>query len=441
MPTKVFVQVRDEHGKPMAIEPVWLVPPGSVSILAEFQPEPDQVQSLLLDAKIEGNVQLVLRLPGHPPLGFAMQANPGNDGKKGKKSKKATFSFRGQVPRCAVLTRHVVSKGEEQSLTIVALQFDLAKRHEEIVMVAGVDLKGFTDYTRFTKTLRDELYAGESYFGGTPHPIPRVIHDHTIVTLFDFVHGVRRRQIKGQEGWHELDVVQLGSKVPYIEHGKTVEAEQRRHDEDTISIVHVYDYIAKLGAAAPRTLKQMHVFSHAWVQGPVLLNTSEDDQYKVSHCVGVRDPGDKDPRCKDFCEENIPGFANFRSAFTTDAFIKTWGCFRHALHDYVDAVADLEDPEEMRPAGKQKIPYNSREVVDLLRREALPFSYLGNLVQKAGIEGIGSLPTTTSNYQRVGWRYYMFIDRNNHGRHMAWFERNFGVTLDEWGYVDYRKLF
>jgi len=50
MPTKVFVQVRDEHGKPMAIEPVWLVPPGSVSILAEFQPEPDQVQSLLLDA-------------------------------------------------------------------------------------------------------------------------------------------------------------------------------------------------------------------------------------------------------------------------------------------------------------------------------------------------------------------------------------------------------
>ena len=441
MPTKVFVQVRDEHGKPMAIEPVWLVPPSGVSILAEFQPEPDQVQSLLLDAKIDGNVQLVLRLPGHPPLGFAMQANQGKEGKQGKKSKKATFSFRGQVPRCAVLTRQVVSKGEEQSLTIVALQFDLAKRHEEIVMVAGVDLKGSVNYTRFTDTLREELYTGETYFGGTPHPIPRVIHDHTVVTHFDFVTGYRRRHIKGQEGWHEMDAVFVGNDVPYIKNGESKEAEARRHKDDTISVVDIYDHIAKLGAVAPRTLIQMHCFSHAWVQGPILLNTYEDEKYMVSNCVGVRDPGDKDPRCKDFCEENIPGFADFRAAFMTNAFVKVWGCLGHALGKYVDAVVDLEDPDEMRPAGPQNIPYSSREVVDLIRREGLPFTYLGNLVKKAGIEGIGAMLTTSSNYQRVGWRYYMFIDPNHFGKHMAWSERNFNVKLDEWGYVDYRKLF
>lgn len=431
MATKIYLRVCDEDGQPLAMKPAWLTPRDDHHALAEFHSEGDDVQSLELNAQTMGDVQLVLRMTGHPDLGFAMHARDGHE---------SPFAFRKQMPRCASLTRQTVTRGSDQSVTIVALQFNLTKQHEEVVMVTGVDLKGKTDYKPFANTLRDDLYRGTTYFGGTPQPIPRAIYDHTIVTLFDFKTGYRLRYIKGQKGWHQLDAVLLGAKAPYIEHGKETESERIRHDEDTISIAHVYDYIAKLGAVAPRTLQQVNYFSHAWVQGAVLLNTNEDTEYQVMNCKGVRDPRDKDPRCKDFCEENIPNFTSFCAAFASTAFVKTWGCFRHALYDYVEAVADLEDPEAMRPAGTQGLSYNSHEIAEMIRGEAFRDSYLGNLIMKTGIDGFGSLPTTASNYQRVGSRYYMFVDRNSHGRHMGWFERNFDVALDAWGYVDYRKL-
>jgi hypothetical protein len=409
----------------------WVTLRDSVKVIAEFQSEGD-VWSLELNPLIAGDVQLVLRIDEHPVLPFAMRALDGDE---------SPFSFRGQVPRCASLTRQVVTRGGDQSVTIVAVQFCLARKHEEVIMVAGLDYKGSgtVTYMRFAETLRDDLYAGKCHFGGSRHVIPRVIHDHTVVTSFDFATGYRRRQIKGQKKWHEFDAIRLGAKAPHVEFPNTLEIQDRRRDEDTISITHVYDYISSLGTEAPRTLLQMNCFSHAWIEGPILLDTNERDEYKNMYCKGRRDPGDKDPRCKDFSEENIHDIKGFCRAFAPSGFVKVWGCLRHGLHGHVDAVADLADAEEMRtcPDG---IDYNSREIAEKIRREAIPFSYLGNLIKKAGIAGFGAVPTTTSNYQGVGLRSYMFVDRSVHGKHLKWFERNFNVKADQWGYVDFQAL-
>jgi hypothetical protein len=428
MATKIYLRVLDEDESPLDMQPPWIMPRGASNVIAEFRNEGNDVWSLDLNPTIDGDVQLVLRIADHPALPFSMVANDGAE---------SPFTFGKQVPRCASLTQQLITRGADQSTAIVALQFNLAKKHEEVILVAGVDLKGHTDYMRFAKTYRDDLYAGTTRFGGSERPIHRVIRNHTVVTTFDFATGYRRRQVKAQDGWHELDSVLMGAKPPYIENGETVEAQQRRHAENTISIVHVYAHIAGLGDEARGSLREMHYFSHAWIEGPILLNTNEETKYQSS-CKGIRDPNDKDARCKDFCEENISNFQGFCRAFAKSAFVKVWGCFRHNVHDHVDAVAELEDPEEMRPVDG--LPFNSREVAERVRREAIAVSYLGNLIRKVGIEGVGTVPTTTSNYQRVGRKYYMFINRDVHGEHLGWFERNFNVQTDEWGYVDYRAL-
>jgi hypothetical protein len=432
MTTKIYLKVCDEDQAPLEMQAPWVVLRGSTKVIAEFQNEGNDVWSLELNPLIAGDVQLVLRIVGHPALPFSMCAQDG---------KESPFAFEGPVPRCASLTRQVVTRGGDQSTTIVALQFCLAREHEEVIMVAGLDYKGSgtVKYIRFADTLRDDLYTGTCHFGGSRHEIPRVIHDHTVVTSFDFATGYRRRQIKGQKSWHELDAIRLGAKAPHVEIPTTQEVQDRRSAEDTISILHVYDYIASLGVEAPQTLLQMNYFSHSWTDGPILLDTNERVEYKNSSCKGVRDPGDKDPRCKDFSEENIHNFKGFCRAFATKGFVKLWGCFRHNLHDYVDAVAGLQDAEEMRPCPDEN-SYNSREIVEKIRREAIPYSYLGNLIKKAGIAGFGAVPSTTSNYQGVGSRSYMFVDRNRHGKHLSWFERNFNVKADPWGYVDFQAL-
>jgi hypothetical protein len=432
MATKIYLRVLDEDQAPLEMKPPWVMPRDSVEVIAELHGEGNDVWSLELNPEITGDVQLVLRIADHPPLPFSMQAEDGAE---------SPFGFRGSTPRCASLTRQVVTRGGDQSTTIVALQFNLARKHEEVIMVAGADLHGDkVTYRLFAETLRDDLYAGTTYISGSRQSIPRAIHDHTVVTFFDFATGHRCRQMKAQRRWHDLDEVLLGAKAPYIECPDNGERQDRRRDEDTISILHVYDYIASLGRDVPRSLQQLHFFSHSWVEGPILLDTNERTEYKSSNCTGIRDPGDKDPRCKDFCEEAIRDFQGFCEAFAIKGFAKVWGCLRHAVHDYVEAVADLKDPDEMRPAGNRGIPYSSREVAEMVRREAIPRSYLGNLIAKSGVEGMGAVPTTTSNYKHIGSRHYMFVDRDHHGKHLGWFERNFGVKADEWGYVDFRAL-
>lgn len=182
----------------------------------------------------------------------------------------------------------------------------------------------------FANTLRDDLYAGTTHVGGVETAIPRVIHDHTIVTFFEFSTGLRIRQIKGQKGWHELDATLLGAVAPVVKMPDTEARQKARLFADTISIMHVYDYITALGHASPGCLRQVHVFSHAWLMGPILLDTNERDAYYEGETLsGPRDPLDKDPRCKDFAGGNIADLPAFCGAPSPDGHRRSGGSPGH----------------------------------------------------------------------------------------------------------------
>ncbi|MCW3168334.1 hypothetical protein OMO38_07325 [Chryseobacterium sp. 09-1422] len=74
----------------------------------------------------------------------------------------------------------------------------------------------------------------------------------------------------------------------------------------------IYKLIEEIGMNDPNTLQEVHVFSHAYWNGPILVNTDSGR-------------GDCDMRKADITSGTINS-ANFKNAFTTNGYIKIWGC-------------------------------------------------------------------------------------------------------------------
>ena len=100
------------------------------------------------------------------------------------------------------------------------------------------------------------------------------------------------------------------------------------------SVTALYDWVK---AEPAGTIRSLQVFSHGWAGGPILWDTWEfDDTTGNELTVGDadRDPHDTDFRVRDFLGINpLAGMegAKFKAAFTSDPFIKLWGCV--APHD------------------------------------------------------------------------------------------------------------
>ena len=101
------------------------------------------------------------------------------------------------------------------------------------------------------------------------------------MTIFDFKMGTRTRMVKSASGWMEMDCVLQGTVKTHLGSYKDATNVQKRYLDDSISIRHVYDYISALGAVAPGTLREFHIFSHAWAGGPILVETYEGAAYAV----------------------------------------------------------------------------------------------------------------------------------------------------------------
>ena len=94
-----------------------------------------------------------------------------------------------------------------------------------------------------------------------------------------------------------------------------------------MSILDIYNAVQEIGADAPNTLSELSFFSHAWMGGPILVNSFEDQAFKNTP---IRDPDDRDPRVhKDFEDPNMDSstdLPNFKDAFAPDGIIWIWGC-------------------------------------------------------------------------------------------------------------------
>ncbi len=94
------------------------------------------------------------------------------------------------------------------------------------------------------------------------------------------------------------------------------------------SILDIYNFIKGLPAGS---ISELHIFSHALFQGPVLFNTSE----QAGTPPDERDPADVDPRLKDFVIDTVLGGSEgkkFAKAFSSIALVKLWGCSEDPGH-------------------------------------------------------------------------------------------------------------
>jgi hypothetical protein len=98
---------------------------------------------------------------------------------------------------------------------------------------------------------------------------------------------------------------------------------------DRASVLALYDWVKTQPKGSIRSLQ---VFSHGWMGGPIIWNSSEFDP-DGNHMEALdeqdRDPNDTDFRMRDFVGSNPLAGAEgrkFADAFASDALIKLWGC-------------------------------------------------------------------------------------------------------------------
>lgn len=131
--------------------------------------------------------------------------------------------------------------------------------------------------------------------------------------------------------------------------------------EKSISVSDVYDYLKDTGASRPNTIKEFHIFSHAWAGGPIIVNCKD-----LAPGALTRDPLDKDPRAsKDFNGSNVT-LADIEKAFKKDATSIVWGCIawtfmKQLVRFTIDQKSKIPDPD----AKKYQFEWTTDWVDDL----------------------------------------------------------------------------
>jgi hypothetical protein len=232
-----------------------------------------------------------------------------------------------------------------------------------------------------------------------------------------------------------IDKISAGGAVSFEEYTeqwkKLRDGRGSKLAETSISIIHVYDHIRKLGASKkPQDksgIRELHFLSHAFREGPILVNTPDlrelipEDTPDPLDALR-RDPFDKDGRAnKDFNEANYTRaqLEQFRMAFSDDAFVFVWGCdatffWKELIRQtkmqqdkgaiafqftYSPCWGDKDDfDKKMDDAGKPK-RFNLEDIRRLIHDE-MDATYLQVLSDAIRKPVIGALPGTGSDHDR-----------------------------------------
>ncbi|WP_147469419.1 hypothetical protein [Corallococcus sp. AB045] len=354
-------------------------------------------------------------------------------------------TFPQEAPLCCPTIQRTQETALGAAKTVFTLTLTLASAHSEVVLVAGWDYSGGANNVAYCNTCREDLYSGSTHRTGMKTTIPKRIDTPTVVTLFDFKSGERSRSVKSASGWFDLDRVLQGTVKPHVAKYSETVNQKRRHDDDSISILHVYDYLAELGLKAPGALREFHLFSHAWAGGPILANTTEDIGYRSGGTsAALRDPGDKDPRLKDFDPVNMPRLADLKAAFATDSVVKVWGClattaYRNLIRATASAKSDT-DTVTYDWSGT-KVTKTAAESKTYLRDVILKYNYMEKLSAAIGgrAKVYGAPPGMGANLRAVpvGKKTfnYMYVDGTIYKREYDFLKSAMGLVPDDTGYL------
>ena len=228
---------------------------------------------------------------------------------------------------------------------------------------------------------------------------------------------------------------ELRTDVPISEYGKAFYSGARRPKDDSLSITDVYGFLDEIGRLRAGALQELHIFSHGYLEGPILVNSLDLENGKPDPQTGKlpiptrRDRYDRDGRRVDFREGGVINVrvANLRAAFAKNGFSYLWGCTKNQLAYSIIAEARKTLLKEGRGAvmftwgGEQTwgkweffndvlavipliqttVPYTLKQVVGVLRI-LIDRSYAQHMANAMQRPVFAALPGTGSNHDRAG---------------------------------------
>jgi hypothetical protein len=245
-----------------------------------------------------------------------------------------------------------------------------------------------------------------------------------------------------------------------------------------MSVTEVYSAVQTIGSGDPGTLHELSFFSHAWMGGPILVNSYENGRATVTLPVigtrtltvpaASRDPDDKDPRApKDFGPPTMTAAAlkSFQDAFHTDGFIWIWGCaFPRVDHEILHKLEHHKDYKSSGLSDSQKLTFTNFRADHILALETelgvtfpdpkkveIEFgqlrhyfcldsqsSYSQHIADAAKVPTFAGLMGTYSEYDK-GHLPLMSVAKG-FGRHLTFYQNYLGFKLDPEGraYGEYK---
>ncbi len=104
------------------------------------------------------------------------------------------------------------------------------------------------------------------------------------------------------------------------------------HTTNYITRDTIYKLVTDIGVSNPGQLKEVGIFSHAYYDGPILVNTYESGSTEyATYKAADTNYADIDCRKTDAAGLNA---TNFKAAFATNGTFKVWGCNANAIMNY-----------------------------------------------------------------------------------------------------------
>jgi len=170
--------------------------------------------------------------------------------------------------------------------------------------------------------------------------------------IFDFLTGNKivyeSRLVRSVRTLSKPKTYSMKDAVSYSKNYPTCKAQKIRRfyvlkGKSYYSILDVYREIEAAGRdpVMAGKLEEFSIFSHAYIEGPVLMNSDEWLRYNpatgmcsdldAAKRVTVRDPRDHDGRPSDFTSGSVINLADFKKAFSPTGICWNWGCFASDL--------------------------------------------------------------------------------------------------------------
>jgi hypothetical protein len=434
------VSIIDESSNPLAVSKIEAVSASTVPLA----PGPGGVPRVNLSSLTEGPFKIRMTFPDRPmfELPFILK----------KSHSEWLVNHVGDRPMCCSLTRQKIGESEKWTELRFNLIVKFKKRHEEVIFIAGWDYEHGTDFSKLCNTYRDDLYKGTSYGTGVKKSIQKNIFDNTLVTLFDFKTGIRTYVLKSLRGWTNVGSCLQGDTPTWTEKFDVMANIEKRHSDNSISILHVYDYICYLGQIAPNSLKELHFMSHAFYLGPILINTYRESRYNSVFPGSLRDPGDKDPRSNDFSANNIKKYNTFKTAFSNNSIVKIWGCNASPdVHAYARAAGyATNDTNKYKVKIYDKdgvlidtVETTKQDTIKLMHDQVFPLAYAFNFKKALGnvAHVYGAPPGAGANLRTVvtstDKKCYSYIDKITYKSDLNFYKSVFKIKLDDTNFMEF----